>query len=89
MKLPMFVGTVALLTAVPLTVLAQEGVDPRPPNGVTQKPALAGQTDAPEQKSNVAFDVVTVVEGLQNPWWWRSCPAAGCWSPNGRAGCAF
>ena len=68
MKLPMFVGTVALLTAVPLTVLAQEGVDPRPPNGVTQKPALAGQTDAPERKSNVAFDVVTVVEGLQNPW---------------------
>ena len=68
MKLAMFVGTVALLTAVPLTVLAQEGVDPRPPNGTTQKPALAGQTDAPEQKSNVAFDVVTVVEGLQNPW---------------------
>ena len=68
MKLAMFVGTVALLTAVPLTVLAQEGVDPRPPNGATQKPALAGQTDAPERRSNVAFDVVTVVEGLQNPW---------------------
>ena len=68
MKLRMFVGAVALLTAVPLTVLAQEGVDPRPPNGATQKPAVAGQTDAPERKSNVAFDVVTVVEGLQNPW---------------------
>jgi glucose/arabinose dehydrogenase len=68
MKLRMFVGAVALLTAVPLTVLAQEGVDPRPPNGATQKPAVAGQTDVPERKSNVAFDVVTVVEGLQNPW---------------------
>ncbi len=29
---------------------------------------MAGQTDAPERKLNVAFDVVTVVEGLQNPW---------------------
>lgn len=44
------------------------GVDPRPPNGVGQTPAFPGQTDAPERKSNVAFDVVTVTEGLQNPW---------------------
>ena len=43
-------------------------MDPRPPNGADQKPAFSGQTDAPERKSNVAFDVVTVVEGLQNPW---------------------
>jgi glucose/arabinose dehydrogenase len=40
----------------------------RPPNGVGQKPAFAGQTRAPEQKLNVAFDVVTVSEGLANPW---------------------
>src|SRR5688572_11480204 len=52
-KLRMFVGAVALLTAVPMTVLAQDGVDPRPPNGATQKPAVAGQTDVPERKSNV------------------------------------
>ena len=46
----------------------QAGVDPRPPNGVGQTPAFAGQTRAPERKADVAFDVVTVAEGLQNPW---------------------
>ena len=40
----------------------------RPPNAPDQKPAFAGQTRAPEQKLNVAFDVVTVTEGLVNPW---------------------
>jgi glucose/arabinose dehydrogenase len=40
----------------------------RPPNAQGQKPAFAGQTRAPEQKLNVAFDVVTVSEGLANPW---------------------
>src|SRR5687768_2883958 len=44
------------------------GVDQRPPNGATQTPAFAGQTDAPEAKKNVAFHVVTVAEGLDKPW---------------------
>ena len=44
------------------------GVDPRPPNAPNQKPAFAGQTRAPERKTNVAFDVVTVAEGLNKPW---------------------
>ena len=44
------------------------GVDSRPPNDPAQKPAFAGQTRAPEQKLNVAFDVATVADGLQNPW---------------------
>jgi glucose/arabinose dehydrogenase len=44
------------------------GVDPRPPNGPNQTPAFPGQTRAPERKSDVAFNVVTVAEGLQNPW---------------------
>ena len=44
------------------------GVDPRPPNAPSQKPAIAGQTRAPEQKTNVAFEVVTVAEGLDKPW---------------------
>ncbi len=53
--------------------LAQEGgqwpgVDPRSPNDPAQKPASAGQTRAPEKKLNVAFKVVPVVDGLQNPW---------------------
>ena len=42
----------------------------RPPAAqrAPQKPAFAGQTRAPEQKLNVQFDVVTVVDGLRNPW---------------------
>jgi glucose/arabinose dehydrogenase len=43
-------------------------VEKLPPNGVGQKPAFPGQTRAPERKSDVAFTVVTVAEGLQNPW---------------------
>ena len=49
-------------------VARQGGVDPRAPNAPTQKPAHAGQTRAPERKANAAFDIVTAVEGLQNPW---------------------
>ena len=48
-------------------VAQQAGVDPRPPNAPKQTPAFAGQTRAPERKLNVAFDVVTVAEGLDNP----------------------
>jgi glucose/arabinose dehydrogenase len=44
------------------------GVDPRPPNAPHQKPAFPGQTRAPERRTNIAFEVVTVADGLQNPW---------------------
>ena len=59
-----------LLGAVAFTTVAGQnaGVDPRPPNAPDQKPAFAAQTRASEQKSKTAFDVVTVAEGLQNPW---------------------
>jgi glucose/arabinose dehydrogenase len=53
------------------------GVDPRPPNGQGQKPAFAGQTRAPEQKLNVAFEVTPVAQGLVNPW-------SVAFLPNGR-----
>jgi glucose/arabinose dehydrogenase len=43
-------------------------VESRPPNASGQKPAFAGQTRAPERRANVAFDVVTVATGLENPW---------------------
>jgi glucose/arabinose dehydrogenase len=46
----------------------QQSLETRPPNGEGQKPAFPGQTRAPERKTNVAFDVVTVSEGLENPW---------------------
>ncbi len=74
-----FVRTISTL-AVAFTILIcgnsaaqtsntpQGGADPRPPNAPNQTPAFPGQTRAPERKSNVAFDVVTVAEGLQNPW---------------------
>ncbi len=45
-----------------------EVLNSRPPNGEGQKPAFAGQTRAPEQNLGVAFEVVTVTEGLVNPW---------------------
>jgi glucose/arabinose dehydrogenase len=44
------------------------GVDPRPPNAPHQAPAFPEQTRAPERKANVAFDVVTFAQGLENPW---------------------
>src|SRR5688500_11327190 len=50
------------------------GVDPRPPNAPTQTPAVPGQTRAPERKTNVAFDVVTVAEGLNKPWGFAFLP---------------
>ena len=46
----------------------QASVENRPPNAPDQKPAFAGQTRAPEQKSNVAYELVTVAEGLVSPW---------------------
>ena len=42
--------------------------DPRPANDPNQRPAFAGQTDAPERKLNVAFDVVTVADGINTGW---------------------
>jgi len=69
MTIRTFTALAALVTSFILPrISAGQGVDPRPANNPEQKPALAGQTDAPEKKSGVAFDVVTVVEGLQNPW---------------------
>jgi glucose/arabinose dehydrogenase len=59
--------TIIILALVAL-MPQQPGVETRPPNGAGQMPAFPGQTRAPEQKLNVAFDVVTIVEGLQGPW---------------------
>ena len=39
-----------------------------PPNAPSQRPAFAGQTRAPEVRSNVAFSAITIAEGLENPW---------------------
>jgi len=69
MRIQLFAAAAVMATSAVLPcTAASQGVDPRPANNPEQKPAFAGQTDAPEQKLGVAFDVVTVVEGLQNAW---------------------
>src|SRR5687768_6932615 len=68
MRISSYVAAAIIAVALPSGAFAQTPVDPRPANNPEQKPAMAGQTDAPEKKAGVAFDVVTVVEGLQNPW---------------------
>jgi glucose/arabinose dehydrogenase len=71
MRTSFLTGLSASLIVAAVGLGAQQAVtpvDPRPANDPNQKPAFAGQTDAPERKSNVAFDVVQIAEGLQNPW---------------------
>lgn len=68
MRVQLIAAALTLAVGGAANLAVAQGVDPRPPNNPEQKPAHAGQTDAPEMKSNVAFDVVTVAEGLQNPW---------------------
>ena len=62
------VAALALWAATPALTASAQVADPRPPNAPTQKPAFAGQTDAPEKKLGVAFDIVTLSESLRNPW---------------------
>ena len=63
----MLVGYLVLTTSI--VALAQTAyLDPRPAKAPHQKPAVAGQYHAPENKSNVAFEQTTVVSGLQSPW---------------------
>ena len=61
---------------VPAHGVAQ-GVDPRPANGADQRPAFPGQTDAPERKLNVNFEVVTVADNINTGW-------AVAFLPNGK-----
>jgi len=68
MKIQLMAAALTLAVGGTAAVASPQGVDPRPPNNPEQKAALPGQTDAPEAKSTVAFDVVTVAEGLVNPW---------------------
>ncbi|MGH9176396.1 MAG: PQQ-dependent sugar dehydrogenase, partial [Vicinamibacterales bacterium] len=43
-------------------------VEQREPNAPDQRPAFSGQTRACAIAANVAFDVVVLAKGLQNPW---------------------
>jgi len=68
MRIQLIAAALTLAVGGTANIATAQGVDPRLANNPDQKPATAGQTDAPEQKSGVAFDVVTVAEGLVNPW---------------------
>src|SRR5215470_860604 len=77
MRSALAIAAVALLLSSGLALVAQRdapgggpenGLNRRPPNAPNQTPAFPGQTRAPELKLGVAFDVVTVAEGLVNPW---------------------
>ena len=61
-------AVVICLMVAPRLLRRGAGVDPTPPNARGQVPAFAEQTRAPERRSSVAFDVVTVARGLENPW---------------------
>ena len=47
---------------------AGQPLETRPANAEGQTPAFPGQTRAPLVSANVAFEVVTVAEGLEKPW---------------------
>ncbi|HEX6324607.1 MAG TPA: PQQ-dependent sugar dehydrogenase [Vicinamibacterales bacterium] len=71
MKLPLATFAVAVLACGGVSSQPQQSqavADPRPANAPDQKPAFPGQTDAPLRATNVAFEVVTVAEGLEHPW---------------------
>lgn len=61
-------ATAVAVAAVLASVADAQYLDPRPANAPQQKPAFEGQYHAPERKANVAFNVVTVAAGLENPW---------------------
>ena len=67
-----FVRMLALMTITAVVVAPArgmaQGADPRPANGADQRPAFPGQTDAPERKLNVNFEVVTVADSINTGW---------------------
>lgn len=67
-SLPVAALVVLCTSGFAVNASAQSGADPRPANAPAQKPAFAGQTDAPVKQLGVAFDVVTAIDGLRNPW---------------------
>jgi glucose/arabinose dehydrogenase len=62
------VALAACIAAASGVIGQHAGVDQRPPNAPSQKPAFPGQTDAPARRTAVAHETVTVAQGLENPW---------------------
>lgn len=68
-------------TPPPAAAAAPEGsatagaaLETRAPNGVDYQPAFAGQTRAPEVKSDFELDVTTVASGLNGAWAFEFLP---------------
>ncbi len=59
---------VTVVSAGVMVAKQAQSVESRPPNATGQTPAFPNQTRAPERKTTVAYDIVTVIDGLQNPW---------------------
>ncbi len=60
--------TLTLVLAAAAATADCKPLETRPPNAPDQQPAFAGQTRACAIKSNVAFDVVVLAKGLEEPW---------------------
>jgi glucose/arabinose dehydrogenase len=58
----------AVAAATALVTAQNPPVQTNPPNAPNQQPAFAGQTRAPERRTNVAFEVVPVLDGVEHPW---------------------
>ena len=64
-------------------------IETHEPNAPDQRPAFAGQTRACADRSNVAFDVVVLAKGLEQPvGGGAAARTATCSSPRSRDGCA-
>ena len=59
---------VTFVLAATSATAACEPLETRQPNAPDQRAAIAGQTRTCAIKSDVAFDVVVVAKGLENPW---------------------
>jgi len=71
--LPLIVAALALAacggrTSTAAPAASAGPLETRAANAPDQTPAFPGQTRAPLAASNVAFDIVTVAEGLEKPW---------------------
>ena len=67
MARPTPTACVALLVLVGCGAAAPP-VETRPPNAASLSPAFAGQTRAPQARSNLAYQATVAVEGLDRPW---------------------
>jgi glucose/arabinose dehydrogenase len=67
-RTPIVLAVTAVIYGTAAVAAQDAPLETRPPNGQGQAPAFPGQTRAPERKANVPYAIVTVAQGLENPW---------------------